>query len=443
METTQGALFRLERWSDYWCLPLNPSKCEASFFSADPHQANLQPNLLLLGSRHRFNPIPTFLGVTFDRTLSFSKHVSLLKAKFFPRLKALRCISDFSWGPSKESLSLLYKAFLRPLLTYVSPGWFPFLSATISPNWNASTERPVAPSPAASRPSLPLFLYLRLLYLPYESPGLISLFRLMSETFVSQPPFPISGLARLGVKLRLCISSWRAFVFTYPLMLPSTSSREALLACLPFPPWNLPSFSVESTLTSPCSRSDPPLSLAKVRFSPSLTVSPPHDLVLWTDGSVPFPFGNGGSGVLANCSLCGTEATLSFSAGPVCSSFSAEACAILHALCWSPNKFAISRLFSSYLTLVLSSPPYPPSFLLSQTLWQIWQKLSFLSSCSIRLQCVSAHSFLPGNDVADELVRRGALLAPSAIPCSLCPLYLSYPLSSYLGLEAYCLIEVL
>ena len=130
VEATQGALFRLERWSEYWCLLLNPSKCEASFFSVDPHQANLQPNLLLLGSRLRFNPTPTFLGVTFDRTLFFTKHVSSLKAKFFPRLKALRCISASSWGPSKEFLSLLYKSFLRPVLTYASPGWFPFLSAT-------------------------------------------------------------------------------------------------------------------------------------------------------------------------------------------------------------------------------------------------------------------------------------------------------------------------
>ena len=69
----------------------------------------------------------------------FSKHVSLLKAKFFPRLKVLRCISASSWrdgalyrrerDPSKESLSLLYKSFPRPLVTYASPGWFPFLSA--------------------------------------------------------------------------------------------------------------------------------------------------------------------------------------------------------------------------------------------------------------------------------------------------------------------------
>ena len=101
------------------------------------------------------------------------------------------------------------------------------------------------------------------------------------------------------------------------------------------------------------------LSFAKVRLSPTLTLSPPHDLVLWTDGPIPFPFCEGGSGILANCSLCGTEATLSFSTGPLFSSFSTEACAILHALCWSRqhNKSAISLLFSFYLTLVLSSPP--------------------------------------------------------------------------------------
>ena len=96
----------------------------------NPHQANLQPNLLLLGSHLHFNPTPTFLGVTFDLTLFFSKHISSLKAKFFPRLQALRCISAASWGPYRESLSLLYKAFLRSLLTYDSPGWFPFLSVT-------------------------------------------------------------------------------------------------------------------------------------------------------------------------------------------------------------------------------------------------------------------------------------------------------------------------
>ena len=120
VEVTQGALFRLERWSEYWCLPLNLSTCEASF-SVHPHEANLQPNLLLLGFRLHLNPTPTFLGVTFDHTLSFSKHVSSLKAKFFSHLKVMHCISACSWGRSKESLSLLYKSFPQPFLTYALP----------------------------------------------------------------------------------------------------------------------------------------------------------------------------------------------------------------------------------------------------------------------------------------------------------------------------------
>ena len=70
VEATQGALIRLELWSECWCLPLNLSKCEASFL-VNSYQANLQPHLLLLDSRLHFDSIPTFLGVTFDRTLFF------------------------------------------------------------------------------------------------------------------------------------------------------------------------------------------------------------------------------------------------------------------------------------------------------------------------------------------------------------------------------------
>ena len=58
--------------------------------------------------------------------------------------------------------------------------------------------------------------------------------------------------------------------------------------------------------------------------------------------------------LLANCSLCGAEATLSFLAGPVCSSFSTEASTILLALCRSRQHRQVCHRFFSDFPSVLS-----------------------------------------------------------------------------------------
>ena len=206
-EVTQGALFQLERWSEYWCLPLSPCKCEASFFSADPQQANLQSNLLLLNSRPRFNPTLTFLGVAFDCTLSFSKHVFSLMAKFFPTFKALPSVTASLWGASKESLSVLCKAFLRPLLTYTLPGWFPFLSVTNITkleHLHRAASREI--SGCLSSSHIPLLLSEASLR-PLRVTLTHFIFSSCQRALRLPTCFPISGLARIRVKPRLYRSS--------------------------------------------------------------------------------------------------------------------------------------------------------------------------------------------------------------------------------------------
>ena len=180
---------------------------------------------------------------------------------------------------------------------------------------------------------------------------------------------------------------------------------------------------MKSALSSLCSRSDPPLFRQGAALA-HLDSLPLHDQVLWTDGFVSSPLRKSGSGVLANCSLCGTETTLSFSAGPVCSSFSAKACTILHALCWSWQHQQACH-FSSLLPQsesrsVLATLFSSPSFLLPQTLWQIWQELSSLLFYQAAMD-LRTLVLPPRNDVANELAKRGSLLAPSAMPCSLSP----------------------
>ena len=88
VEATQGALFRLEGCSEYWCLPLNLRPLP---FQRIPTKLTSSPNSSL-----HFNSIPAFLAITFDRTFLFSKYVSSLKVKLLPRLKVLRCISASS-----------------------------------------------------------------------------------------------------------------------------------------------------------------------------------------------------------------------------------------------------------------------------------------------------------------------------------------------------------
>ena len=220
-------------------------------------------------------------------------------------------------------------------------------------------------------------------------------------------------------------------------MLPSTCSREALLACPPCPPWKLPSFTVESTLSTPCSCSDPLPSCQGAALA-HLDSLP---LMIWYSGQTAlflFLLARAAPAFLPTALSVALKPLFPFRQAQYAQVFPlkpAPFCTLLAGL-GSTNKSAFSLLLSDSRS-VLATLSSPPSFLLSQTLWQIWQELSCFSSCSIRLQWVPGHSFLPRNDAADEVARRGALLAPSAIPCSL-----SYPLWSYLRLEAYCLFKV-
>ena len=170
----------------------------------------------------------------------------------------------------------------------------------------------------------------------------------------------ISGLARLGVEPRLCRSSWRALGSTHPLMLPSTCSREARVACPPCPPWNLLSFTLESTFSSPCSRSDPPHS----RQGAALAHLDSLPLMIWYSGQTAlFLF------LLARAAPAFLPTALSVALRPLFSFRQAQYVPVfplkpapfctLFAGLGNTIKSAIFFLFFSCLTLVLSSPPCP------------------------------------------------------------------------------------
>ena len=169
--------------------------------------------------------------------------------------------------------------------------------------------------------------------------------------------------------------------------------------------------------------SDPPLSRQGMALA-HLNSLPPHDLVLWTDGSIPIPFGKGGLAYLPTAFFVALRPLLFFRQAQYVQVFPlkpAPSCKLFAGL-GSTNE--VCHFSSLSLTLALSSPPCP--------LLRLFFYVNLCGrsgrKCLLSPPVLSdyngspdTHSFR-GNNAADKLARRGALLVPSAVLCSLSPL---------------------
>ena len=156
-------------------------------------------------------------------------------------VKSYRGICATSSNPSKESLSLLCRAFLLPVLISVSVGWLPFFSLTKLDHRHQAAS-----------------IAITCCFLPHPVPYLLSdasipsLRVRLTRTSCYEWPlsililFHISGLAGHEVKQGF-FRCRRILASAHPLM-PYFSWREALLACPTYSYWNPHPFSMERTL---------------------------------------------------------------------------------------------------------------------------------------------------------------------------------------------------
>ena len=142
-------------------------------------------------------------------------------------------------------------------------------------------------------------------------------------------------------------------------MLSSNSPREALLAFPPSPPWNLPSFTVESTLFSLHSRSDP-LSRQGAALTHLDSLPPP---TIWYSAQTTlflFLLARAAPTPLSSALFVALRPLFPFQQAQFVQVFllkPAPFCTLFAGL-GNTNKSIISLISSYYLTLVLSSPPY-------------------------------------------------------------------------------------
>ena len=100
-----------------------------SFYNLDKgsQEGTLRKNRRISNTDPKY---PKILEVTFDKLLTFTKHVEDITARVKSLNKILKAITGSTWGEDKQTLLDTYKAIGRPLIDYAAPVWAPSISDT-------------------------------------------------------------------------------------------------------------------------------------------------------------------------------------------------------------------------------------------------------------------------------------------------------------------------
>ena len=81
-------------------------------------KAHPDPQLLLNGTAIPVVEQTKFLGLIFDKKLSFIPHLQYLKNKCLKVLNLLRVVANTKWGSDEKTLLHLYRSLIRSKLEY-------------------------------------------------------------------------------------------------------------------------------------------------------------------------------------------------------------------------------------------------------------------------------------------------------------------------------------
>ena len=86
-----------------WRLQLSHTKTVTSAFHLNNRVAKRELNVYNNGKRLPFCPVPTYLGVKLDRSLTFRHHLEALRKKLITRVALMRRLAGSGWGAGAKT----------------------------------------------------------------------------------------------------------------------------------------------------------------------------------------------------------------------------------------------------------------------------------------------------------------------------------------------------
>jgi hypothetical protein len=105
-------------------------KCNFIVFSSHKkYNYDNELDIKLFGTKINSCESPVFLGIRFDKHLTFKNQLKYMKDSCIKRMNVLKVLSNKSWGLSSKTLTDIYKSLIRSLMEYSSI-IYPCFSAT-------------------------------------------------------------------------------------------------------------------------------------------------------------------------------------------------------------------------------------------------------------------------------------------------------------------------
>ena len=118
----QKHLDSLSEWCNKWKIKLNPSKTQVGLFTNSNNTKEITLNLgrvpLTVSNEIKF------LGLTFDRKLTWRHHIDNVRHRMWLRINAIKAISGRNLGMQSKTLIHLYKMWIRPIALYGAPAYY-------------------------------------------------------------------------------------------------------------------------------------------------------------------------------------------------------------------------------------------------------------------------------------------------------------------------------
>ena len=94
----------LSEYLQTWLLKLSHTKTVTAAFHLHNREAKRELKVCNIGKTLPFSPVPTYLGVKLDRSLTYRPHLEALRKKVCARVSLLRRLVGTGWGASAKTL---------------------------------------------------------------------------------------------------------------------------------------------------------------------------------------------------------------------------------------------------------------------------------------------------------------------------------------------------